>query len=87
MVSCVFKESSYLLQADSRGMIRRYAAGMGFFLLFKEISHLVDPSPLFLQRRPAEDKHFMHRHCIGNVNTKQCTSGTTVALLQHRRFT
>lgn len=55
---CVFKESSYLLQADRRGMIRRYAAGMGFFLLLKERSHLVDPSPLFFTKKACGGKAF-----------------------------
>lgn len=69
----MLKESSSLLQADRRVMIKQRAASVGFSWLRRESG---GSKPfLFLQRWPVEDRCFIYAQHIGRVNIKKHTSG------------
>lgn len=69
----MLKESSSLLQADRRVMIKQRAASVGFSWLRRESG---GSKPfLFLQRWPVEDRCFIYAQYIGRVNIKKHTSG------------
>lgn len=69
----MFKESSSLLQADRRVMMKQWAVSVGFFWLRKESGGY---KPFLVSERwPVEDLCFIDVKHIGRVNVKKHTPG------------